>query len=58
MFLKTCFDMLKSLFIHNNNLLQSYTSAGGAVILIGLKSHMPYICLKGLQSSLSVLFII
>lgn len=58
MFLKACFDMLKSLFIHNNNLLQSHISAEGAVILIGLKSHMPYICLKGLQSFLSVLFII
>lgn len=38
-FLRTCFDTKKSLLIHNNNLLQSHTSAGGPVILIRLKSH-------------------
>lgn len=38
-FFEDLFWHKKSLLIHNNNLLQSHTSARGPVILIRLKSH-------------------
>lgn len=38
-FFEDLFWHKKSLLIYNNNLLQSYTSAGGPVIWIRLKSH-------------------